>query len=281
MSDMLTAPNDDLFWPPTQRTEAESPDVAMKADAWIFTFLGGRITSFSRTPDRVVVWCAAPLAIDAFTLPAAMRGATGPFSGCTMLPQGWEVSPVASSFTEATDPASQPTPRQLTNPAVEPETPWVPADEALQPHSDVEQALSVIKQLFGLTDEQVEAATGVSRSTLWRLRTGRTGETRSITEAPIWRLHGLARAMAERGGVEGVRSWLHAGDPSPAALLSSGQLGLVERAADELLFPDRGEPRSASAVADDDYAPVLPRSADVTAPVNRPRRARRPGDRPR
>lgn len=282
MSDVLTAPNDDLFWPPTQRTEAEAPEVAMKTDAWIFTFLGSRVVSFSPAPDRVVVWCAAPPTIDAFTLPAAMRGLTGLYSGCTVLPRGWEPSPVTFvSFTEVNAPESEWAPRHPSNPVVEGEASEIAADEASPLRSDLEQAVTAIKRLLGLTDEQVEAATGVSRSTLWRLRTGRTGGTRSVTEAPIWRLHSLARAMAERISVEGVRSWLHAGDPSPAVLLAGGQLGLVERAADRVLFPDRAVRRAASAVAEDDYAPVLPRPADVSAPLNRPRRARRPGKRSR
>lgn len=281
MSDMLTT-DDDLFWPPTERTEAESPDVASRTGAWIFTFLGSRVLSFSPAPDRVVVWRTATPAIDAFALPATMRGITGLYTSCRALTRGWEPSLVTCfSFTEVNAPLAERALGHPANPVAEPETPDVEAMQAPQQRSNLEQAVSAIKQLLGLTDEQVEAATGVSRSTLWRLRTGRTGETRSVTEAPIWRLHGLARAMAERIGVEGVRSWLHAGNPSPAVLLADGQLALVERAADRVLFPDRAMPRSAAAVAADDYSPVTPRPADTTAPSNRPRRARRPGDRSR
>ncbi len=282
MSDVLTAPDDDVFWPPTERTEAESPEVAKKADAWIFTFLGSRVTSFSPAPDRVVVWRAAPPTIDMFTLPATMRRFAGLYLSCTVMPRGGKPSPVTFfSFAQINAPESERAPWYPTNPVVEPESTETAEDEVLQSRSDVEQAVATIKQLLGLTDEQVEAATGVSRSTLWRLRTGRTGGTRSVTEAPIWRLHSLARAMAERIGVEGVRSWLHAGDPSPAALLGGGELGIVERAADLILFPDRPSRRGASAVAEDDYEPVLPRPAGAAAPLNRPRRARRPGERSR
>lgn len=279
MSDVLTAPDDDLFWPPTQRTEAESPEVAKKADAWIFTFLGSRVMSFSPAPDRVVVWCAAPPTIDMFTLPATMRGLAGLYSGCMVMPRGWEPSPVAFvSYAEVNALESERGPWYATNPVVEHGVPAT-EDELPEARSDVERAAASLKQLLGLTDEQLEAATGVSRSTLWRLRTGRTSGARSVTEAPIWRLHSLARAMAERIGVDGARSWLHAGDPAPADLLAAGELGLVERAADLILFPDRTSRRAASAVAEDDYAPELPRPVDATAPKNRPRRARRPGER--
>lgn len=280
MSDVLTAPDDDLFWPPTQRTEAESPEVAQKADAWIFTFLGSRVTSFSPAPDRVVVWCAAPPAIDVFTLPASMRSLAGLYSGCSLMPRSWEPSSVTFvAYAEVNAPGSDRTPWYPTNPMVELETPEAPDDQVAAPRSDIEQAVTAIKDLLGLTDEQVEAATGVSRSTLWRLRTGRTGGTRSVTEAPIWRLHSLARAMAERIGIDGTRGWLHAGDPSPAALLGDGELRLVERAADRILFPDQVDRRGASAVAEDDYEPTLPRPVEATIPRSRPRRARRPGDR--
>lgn len=279
MSDVLTAPDDDLFWPPTQRTEAESPEVAKKADAWIYAFLGSRVTSFSPAPDRVIVWCALPPAIDMFTLPATMRGLVGLHAGCTFMPRNWEPSPVTMvSFAELNSPFGDAS-WYPTNPVVELEVSDVAEGEASSSRSDVEQALIAVKQLLGLTDEQVEGATGVSRSTLWRLRTGRTSGTRAVTEAPIWRLHSLARALVDRIGVDGARSWLHGGEPSPAALLAGGDLGLAEQAADPILFPDRAARRGYAAVAEDDYEAVVPLSSDATGPTKRPRRARRPGER--
>src|SRR3546814_13816658 len=90
MADVLTDPTDDL-WPPTERTEAESPEVTRHVDSWIFTFLGSRVTSFSPEPHRVVVWCAKVPAIDAFMLPAQLRG-SGAYT--TALQRGWGPSPI-------------------------------------------------------------------------------------------------------------------------------------------------------------------------------------------
>jgi transcriptional regulator with XRE-family HTH domain len=279
MSDVLTAPEDDLFWPPTERTEAESHCVNSMAEAWIFNFLGSRVQSFSPSPERVIVWCAAPPIVDAFALPASKRGATL----CTSwppLPRQWENS--ATTLYAYADVAPGVSGRTTVESGHNP-----PADSDERPAalgaldtSDLESAVSEIKRHLGLTDEQIQSATGVSRSTLWRLRTGRSEGARSVTEAPIWRLHSLTRALTERVGVEGVRSWLHGGDPSPAALLTSGDLEGVECAADRLVFGDETRHRSYAAVSDDDFEPQLPPPTATAMPTRRPRRARRPGDRP-
>jgi transcriptional regulator with XRE-family HTH domain len=277
MSDVLTVPDDDLFWPPTERTEAESSDIASKPDAWIFTYLGTRVLSFSPSPDRVIVWCAPVPTVDAFALPAGMRGFADLYGPWRVLPRSWEPSLITYlAFTEVV-PSLEASLSHL-NPVTELDDSPAGSDDVYHPGADLEQAVTTIKQLLGLTDEQLEAATKVSRSTLWRLRTRRTGEARSVTEAPIWRLHGVARAMTARLGAEGVRSWLHAGDPSPVALLRSGELGLFERAADGVLFSDHVSSRPAAAVTEDDYAPVMPQPAALK-PTKRPRRVRRPGDR--
>src|SRR5262249_30654062 len=123
MSDVLTAPDDDLFWPPTDRTEAESPEVANRADAWIFTFLGSRVMSFSPAPDRVVVWCSRPPTVDMFTLPATMRGIVGLYPGCSVMPRSWEPSPVTFLSMAALDAGiTSPMPWRAANPTVEAET---------------------------------------------------------------------------------------------------------------------------------------------------------------
>jgi transcriptional regulator with XRE-family HTH domain len=197
-----------------------------------------------------------------------------------MLPRTWEPSPIAFlSFTEINANAGGGVAEYLSNPVIESEGQEIPPRDTSPRQPELEIAVTAIKELLGLTDEQVEAATGVSRSTLWRLRTGRTGGTRSVTEAPIWRLHSLARAIADVIGIDGLRSWLHAGDPSPAALLARGELALVEQAADRVLFIDHVVPRRGAAVADDDYDPIVPMRSDAVGPSAKPRRVRRPGGR--
>jgi hypothetical protein len=148
------------------------------------------------------------------------------------------------------------------------------AEESVVDRAPVEVALTEIKEMLGLTDLQLEAATGISRTTFWRMRTQRTADTRSVTEAPIWRLHALGRVLVDRMGRESVKGWLHSGTPSPISRLESGDVAGVEAAADKILFPDPAIRRSSAAVADDDFAAVVTRPEGSTDSP-RARRVRR------
>jgi transcriptional regulator with XRE-family HTH domain len=274
MSDVLIAnPADDVFWPPTERTEAQAPEIAALPDAWIFGFLGSRVQSFSPGQDRVIVYCRAALTIDAWALGAKYsllfdRSAVlsqFPVSWEPRLPSAWNASVAYAVFSQFGEAAG-----------LFAENPPADADRRRPPAAGLEAGIATIKDALGLTDAQVESATGVSRSTLWRLRTGRTSGTRKVTEAAVWRLHALATALVRTLGPEGARGWLHGGEPSLAALLSRGDLAGVEQAADRIIFQDVAERRSAAAVAEDDYADAPP-PMSRTAPSSRPpRRAIRP-----
>jgi hypothetical protein len=144
----------------------------------------------------------------------------------------------------------------------------------------VDAAVTDIKAWLGLSDLQIEAATGISRSTLWRLRTGRTTESRSTTDAPVWRLHALAAALTRVLGSDGARGWLHAGQPSPAQLLEAELLSDVERAADRVLFQDSPYEATFAGVADDDYDSSSPAPLTSDPQQRRTRRAHRVPRRP-
>ena len=278
MSDVLpTNPDDDVFWPPTERTEAEAHEVATRSDVWIFGFLGSRVQSFSSGPDRVIVYCLRSPAVDAWARGPRFANLLGPTQLWSGIPAGWQPRPLVTSFTSFR--------RVVVSNVIDPGASFADllaeADAGDSPTSDLESAIVAIKKALGLTDTQLESATGVSRSTLWRLRTGRTSDTRSLTEAPVWRLHALATALVRRLGLEGARGWLHAGDPSPASLLSDGRLSDVEQAIDRVLFPDPARARRSAAVAADDYSPTAEREVG-TAPASPrpPRRGLRPGRSP-
>jgi hypothetical protein len=265
----VLVPEDDLFWPPTQRTEAEAHEVASRPQAWIFSFLGSRVQSFSSGPDRVIVYCHTSPSVDAWALGASLRTLVGPLETWTGLPGGWRPrQPWCMTLISVLE--DIPRPPSDAGHAGNPPSELEPTDP---PVSDIEGAIRLIKEVWGVTDVQIEAATGVRRSTLWRLRTGRTSEARSVTSAPLWRLRGLAQGLERMLSRDGARDWLHTGNPSPVSLLEAGDLETFERCADRILFQDPATARTASAAADDDYERPEP-SADVRPPVNRrPRRA--------
>jgi hypothetical protein len=272
MFDVLIAnPAHDVFWPPTERTEAQSPEVGARPYAWIFGFLGSRVQSFNPGPDRVIVYSRPVLAIDAWVL-------GGKYA--LLFEQGalWLRTPAAWTSVATTWNAAA----QVVSTGFR-ELPWSidenpPADSGSAEPSllGLGAGITGIKNALGLTDSQIESATGVSRSTLWRLRTGRTTGTHQATEASVWRLHGLAAALVRALGPEGARGWIHSGEPSLASALSRGDLAAVEQAADRVIFRNVVERRSAAAVAEDDYANAPSHPYSTTQPPRPPRRALRP-----
>jgi hypothetical protein len=284
MSDVLFAnADDDVFWPPTERTEAQAAEVASHPEAWAFTFLGSRVHSFAPAPDRVIVYQRA-LGVDIWAL-----GPRSPMHSLLLgswLPSGWEPRPIAMCFTSLVEVRGAPHMTGLVGEV----NPTDPQDDVDDPASEwpsavvgsptVDAAVTDVKEWLGLNDLQIEAATGISRSTLWRLRTGRTVESRSTTDAPVWRLHALAAALTRVLGSDGARGWLHAGQPSPAQLLETGHLSDVERVADRVLFPDPSRQPTFAGVADDDYDTVGPSSPPPASQTRRPRRAHQAPRRP-
>ncbi len=275
MSDVLFADaDDDVFWPPTDRTEAQAPEVATHPEAWAFAFLGSRVYSFIASPDRVVVFRRS-MVVDSWAL--GPRSPAQPPRFWSHLPSGWEPRPLTMWVGSVVGLGSPSGWEMLADrPGLERsdlvEDPPADVPSAVAGLATVDAAVSDIKQWLGLTDSQVEAATGISRSTLWRLRTGRSAESRSTTDAPVWRLHAVAAGLTRALGSDGARSWLYAGDPAPADLLRAGHLGELEEAASRLLFREFEPARTYAAVADDDYDTAPP---PVTPPeVRRARRAR-------
>ena len=277
MTDVLVANlADDVFWPPTERTEAQAPEVGACPDAWIFGVLGSRVQSFSPSPDRVIVYCRPSLAIDPWALGAKYtmlfeQGVLWP-----QIPAVW--TGLTNTWTTLAAHAVEgdfgPMPRFME------ENLDADIDAAEPPVPGLEVGITSIKDALGLTDSQIESATGVSRSTLWRLRTGRTTNTRQATGAPVWRLHALAAALVRALGPEGARGWIHSGEPSVASALSRGDLAAVEQAADRVIFRNVVERQGAAAVAEDDYASAPSQPDNAAQPMRRPRRAIRP-NRPR
>jgi hypothetical protein len=274
MSDVLFASAEgDVFWPPTERTEAQAAEVASHPEAWAFAFLGSRVHSFAPTPDRVIVY-ERVLGLDIWAL-----GPRSPVHSSlwSPLPTGWEPRPITvcvtsvievRGFWDLTGLLGELDPTGPQSDVEDPASEW-PSAVAGSP--TVDSAVTDVKEWLGLNDLQIGAATGISRSTLWRLRTGRTAESRSTTAAPVWRLHALAAALTRVLGSDGARGWLHAGRPSPAQLLEGGHLSDVENAADRMLFPDPSHEPTFAGVADDDYDNGGPSSP----PPPQPRRARR------
>lgn len=276
MSDVLYADaGDDVFWPPTERTEAQASEVGCHPEAWAFAFLGSRVHSFASAPDRVIVYQRA-LGIDAWAL--GPRSPAHPLLFWSLLPSGWEPRPMTMCFTSVIEVGGSSRLTGVVGKALDPHSaeddPSSEWPSAVASSPTVDAAVTDIKEWLGLNELQVEAATGISRSTLWRLRTGRTAESRSKTDAPVWRLHALAAALTRVLGSDGARGWLHAGDPSPAQLLDVGQLSDVERAAGRVLFLDSSHEPTFAVVADDDYDTVAP-PPSTGASSARGRRARR------
>jgi transcriptional regulator with XRE-family HTH domain len=267
MSDVLQANRDDeMFWRPTERTEAQAPEVPRCVDPRILEFLGSRVRSFRPSSERVVVfWNQAPL-VDAWAHGESIQYNSS--GAMWMLYSGWEAAPTAQLVGLIQASAEPVWGRVSENPPVD-----MPDDDVAP--TDIEGAVASIKELLGLTDKQLEAATGISRSTLWRMRTGRTSETRSVTEAPVWRLYALTRALTSVLGADGAKGWLHAGDPSPSSLLAEGGLADVERRAGRIIFPDPATPMSFAGVADDDYIDGERAVVEPLSPRRPPRRVLR------
>jgi hypothetical protein len=272
MSDVLIAPDDDLFWPPSDRTEAEAPEVENSADAWMYRFLGSRVRAFSPCADRVVVVRRRTPALDPWALGASLVSMLGTASMLSPASAAWDAQVPWTTSTAMW--VTAPNGAEDLHSAINP-----PAEEDLDESertTTVDYAVGEIKKILGLSDTAIEHATGVSRTTLWRLRSGRTSDARLETERPVWRLHAVA--LAARAALDdGVRSWLHAGSPSPLSLLESGDIAQVEQTLARTLFADPAT-QSHSSASDDDYRPA-PHAATLftdggTAP-KQPRRAMR------
>ena len=245
MSDVLYA--DETFWPPTDRTEAQAVHVSHQLGSWAFGFLGCNVQSFSTRQDRVAVY-ERTSAHDFWALGPRVTGGFGLWSGLTAgwAPQslGLVVNTVFDANLDHRVGLSELLDRVERTGVGEPPTPTF------------HQAVNDIQQWLGFADSHIEAATGISRITLWRQRTGRSGASRSTTDAPVWRLHSLAGALHRALGPDGLLNWLHAGSPSPWDLLRDGHLDEVERAGDRVLFRDPAQRRFAGADETTDDVPL-------------------------
>lgn len=268
MSDVLYAgANDDVFWPPTDRTEAQAADVASSADAWMYSFLGSRVFSVPASQDRVVVYTSNRFPVDVW----AQGGRVLDPLMLTRLPEGWTPRPMTMCVVVQPRQSDSGHETALTGPTEDPPS---ELPSAVSQEATVEAALKDITRWLGLSDVQIAGATGIDRSTLWRLRS-KGATARPATEAPVWRLHALAAAAARLLEPAGAKSWLHAGEPSPAALLSDGKLAEVERQLDQVLFTGNNPQTTFAAVADDDYETDAHDSSTTTPIARGARRARR------
>lgn len=147
-------------------------------------------------------------------------------------------------------------------------------DDAVEPppHSWLAAALDEVHERLGVDYDTIAAGSGVSRRTLMYWRSAAV-EPRPLSLAGFSRLRALCLAGWRRYGTR-FAEWVHAGDPSPRALLESGNLDEFER---RLL----GEPTAimqfvpradAGPNADFDLPPTL----TSQAPTRRARARRRP-----
>jgi hypothetical protein len=96
-------------------------------------------------------------------------------------------------------------------------------------------AINGIAELFAVSAEDVAAAAGIGRTTPMNWQ--RTGATpRPSTVRDLWRIYGLAMRLRAVLGWEGTKSWIRAGEPSPLAMLESGDVGTWERAVDGISY---------------------------------------------
>ena len=114
------------------------------------------------------------------------------------------------------------------------EFPTPVADEFAE-RTEAGRVISELRRNLQLSIDDISATTGISRRTLFLWQSGRV-TPRSSTMRPLWRLHALTRAVVEILDVAGVRSWLHAGDPSPFDQLVAGRMDLVEDEANRIIF---------------------------------------------
>jgi hypothetical protein len=268
MGDMLLSSAEQSFWPPSERTEAQSASVANQPDSWLYGFLGSTVRSFAAAHDRVVVLrCTANA--DAWALGPRVSVGHPVWTG---MPSEWSPEPtwlfIRSMWDVGLDVLDEVPHTSAVS--IHDRMDTEVAAELAMPRPTLESALTNIHDWFGFSDGQIEAATGVSRTTLWRLRTGKINDSRSNTDSSIWRLQALASSLIAVLGQQRTMSWLHSGSPSPADLLLSGRFDDAERASDRVLFPGPLS-RSFSAVSDDDYGSG--EVASPTAPL--PLRARR------
>lgn len=108
--------------------------------------------------------------------------------------------------------------------------------------ADATAAADELRRWLGLTYEELEAATGIGRTTFhyWR-REG--GTPRPITMRKLLRVHALARAVVATLGADGARTWFSAGPERPLDLLLAGKIEAAEEAAAALLFRGAGSAR--------------------------------------
>lgn len=88
-------------------------------------------------------------------------------------------------------------------------------------------AIDAISELFVMDAEDIASIVGIGRTTpmYWR-RTN--GVPRPSTVRQLWRLYGLAMSLSAVFGLEGTKSWLRSGHPSPLSILEGGNLDAFE-----------------------------------------------------
>jgi hypothetical protein len=75
---------------------------------------------------------------------------------------------------------------------------------------------------------------GISRGTTNAWKMG--GEPQPSNARRLYRTHTIVKTLVRRLGLEGARSWLETGDPSPLRLLASGEFTAFDHAASALVF---------------------------------------------
>jgi DNA-binding transcriptional regulator YiaG len=149
--------------------------------------------------------------------------------------------------------------------------------ETLAEGTDAARIINGLRQTLPLTIDDIAASTGISRRTLFLWQSGRV-TPRPATMRPLWRLFALVKAVVEIIGVEGARSWLNAGEPSPFERLLAGRIDLVEDDANRIIFRQSSlrPPRSAGArpEADDDEVVAVSRGVKARTSDRKPQRLR-------
>jgi hypothetical protein len=284
MTDLLIGScNDDVFWTRSERTEAQACEAAAQLGPWMINFIGSRLQSVQRSPGRVMLIALPGPAFDGWSYGCGeavpIRNTWAHLVEST---GGWDnvgtcIALVIKDIVSSEGWGANTSPHRPPSNDPPVDSPLADVLSTVDDELRLDDAINEVKNRLMLSEGELQAATGLSRSTLWRLRSDPDSGRRSTTEAAIWRLHALSSALVRVLGADGTRHWLSSGDPSPISLLNSGHVSEVERAADRLLFPRPRVERSFAGVDDSDYPAAQTAHRETTTHVAPPlpRRARR------
>lgn len=154
----------------------------------------------------------------------------------------------------------------------------VPAQPLLKT-PNLGQVAETLTQSLGLTYDDLEAITGVSRSTFLHWKRVPGVVPRASTSHRLLRFYAIARAIVDKLGPVEAGAWLRSGSPSKLDALKMGDYESVERELADMLFSDMSLGREEHRVfrPEADFEVSLPDGRSQLQRSKRsPRRARLP-----